>query len=480
MKIHRPRTFLNLVILGFFIVSLPLCVGLFSTISFLEHLSEKSINIIEHSVAGARDSAKLSEYLVNQERNLRLFKVTGESEYLFKSAEWNIQIYTILESLSTLPVGAETKELIAQMQSVEDLLLSSLAISKNHLKSDSNELSETLEAVTKLRDNAEKVGLDMKKLMDQEVQNMKTFSKEARTTLFLQTFGFLLATIFMIYLFAMIISSPVKQLNTSVKRLGNGDFTTPVLVSGPKDLGLVGEKLDWLRQRLAELERQKAKFIAHVSHELKTPLASIREGAGLLSEELAGPLNKQQKEVSEILVSNSVKLQNLIENLLNYNMAQAGKTMHYNTQVNLRPIIERVAREQKDKVLSKNIQLELDLHDVTVPGNRKELEMIFANLFSNCANYAPEKGVVGCKLDKKDGKVVCEVYDNGPGIQPTESVKIFDPFYQVDDGSRHRIRGSGIGLAIVKEYVSHHGGDVRVLQRGEQGAHFEVVLPRLT
>lgn len=478
MKLHRPRTFLNLVFLGFFIVSLPLGVGLFSTISFLEHLSEKSVNIIEHSVVGARDSTMLSEYLVNQERNIRLFDVTGEPEYLYKSAEWNVQIYSILESLSELPVSEETKEQIARMQAIEDSLLVSINMTSSDPESTTEELKVSLEAVSKLREDADKVGKAMQSLMAQEVANMKAFSVEARKSLSLQTFGFLLATLFMICIFAVIIASPVKQLNRGVERLGNGDFKTPVLVSGPRDLGIVGEKLDWLRQRLAELERQKAKFIAHVSHELKTPLASIREGAGILSEELAGPLNRKQKEVTEILYSNSVKLQALIENMLNYSMAQAGKKMHYNKMVPLRPLIERISTEQKNKVLSKNISLELRLKDVTIPGNDEELEMIFANLFSNCVNYAPENGTVGCYLEEGEEEVILQVFDNGPGISPQERKKIFEPFYQINDGINHDIRGSGIGLAIVKEYVDHHGGTVEVLQSDKPGAHFELRLPK--
>ncbi len=478
MKLHRPRTFLNLVLLGFFIVSLPLCVGLFSTISFLEDLSEKSVNIIEHSVVGARDSTMLSESLVNQERNIRLFDVTGEKEYLYKSADWNVQIYAILESLNSLPVSDATKQLITRMQKVEDTLLVSLNLTYSNPQRKNEELQKALAAVSSLREDAESIGKDMQKLMSREVANMKAYSDEARRTLSLQTFGFLLATIFMICLFALIIASPVKQLNKGVEQLGNGDFTTPVTVSGPKDLGIVGEKLDWLRKRLAELERQKAKFIAHVSHELKTPLASIREGAGILSEELAGPLNKKQKDVVKILVSNSVKLQDLIENMLNFSMAQAGKEMHYNTKVSLKPIIINIAREQRNKVLSKKIKMKLELLPVEIPGNRKELEMIFANLFSNCVNYAPEDGLVGCIMRQNNKEIICIVYDNGPGILPHEREKIFTPFYQVDDNSRHRIRGSGIGLAIVKEYVGHHGGRVKVLQHDKEGAHFEVCLPR--
>ncbi len=478
MKLHRPRTFLNLVLLGFFIVSLPLCVGLFSTISFLEDLSEKSVNIIEHSVVGARDSTMLSEYLVNQERNIRLFDVTAEKEYLYKSADWNVQIYSILESLSSLPISDETKRLIVRMQKVEDILLVSLNLTHSDPKSKNEELKKALSAVSRLREDAESIGKDMQKLMNREVVNMKAYSDEARRTLSLQTIGFLLATIIMICFFALIIASPVKQLNKGVEQLGNGDFITPVMVSGPKDLGIVGEKLDWLRKRLAELERQKAKFIAHVSHELKTPLASIREGAGILSEELAGPLNKKQKGVAKILVSNSVKLQELIENMLNFSMAQAGKEMHYNTQVPLKSIIVNVAKEQRNKVLSKKIKIKLQLMDVDIPGNRKELEMIFANLFSNCVNYAPEGGLVGCIMKQSTKDIICIVYDNGPGILPQESEKIFAPFYQVDDDSRNRIRGSGIGLAIVKEYVGHHGGRVKVLQQNKKGAHFEVCFPK--
>ena len=105
-----------------------------------------------------------------------------------------------------------------------------------------------------------------------------------------QICGLLTFCVLLIGLFVALIIRPVHQLDRSIERLGEGNFTTPILVSGPRDLEAIGKKLDWLRRRLDVLDREKAKLLAHISHELKTPLASIKEGAGLLKDGVVGPL----------------------------------------------------------------------------------------------------------------------------------------------------------------------------------------------
>ncbi len=107
--------------------------------------------------------------------------------------------------------------------------------------------------------------------------------------------------------------------------MGNGELSQTVKIDGPQDLQRLGEKLEWLRLSLLELEKQKTTFLQHVSHELKTPLTSIREGAGLLSEGIAGQLTDKQKEIAAILLANSIQLQKRIEDLLNFNALLTGK-----------------------------------------------------------------------------------------------------------------------------------------------------------
>src|SRR5258708_29729668 len=114
---------------------------------------------------------------------------------------------------------------------------------------------------------------------------------------------------------------PIRQLAHGIRRVGAGEFDSDIRVGGPADLKYLGGRLEWLRERLIELEQQKRLFLRHVSHELKTPLTALREGSELLADETAGPLSAGQREVVGILRQNSVRLQQLIEDLLDYHRA---------------------------------------------------------------------------------------------------------------------------------------------------------------
>jgi two-component system sensor histidine kinase GlrK len=276
---------------------------------------------------------------------------------------------------------------------------------------------------------------------------------------------------------AFILSWPIRQLNKSVERMGKGDFKTPVLVTGPLDVEAVGEKLDWLRKRLDALEQEKSKFMAHISHELKTPLASIREGAALLNEGLVGELNEKQQDVAVILMNNSVLLQKLIENIISFNMAQAGQKSPEFREIDLSELLEKVAGDQKTRMMARNITADIRLEKSIIQGDAKELETIFENLFSNAVKFGPSGGTVGCRLSSDRKKAACIIYDTGPGVAGEEADKIFQPFHQADADTYSVDRGSGLGLAIVKEYVKHHNGSVRLLNPGEPGARFGVILP---
>ncbi|HYM28768.1 MAG TPA: histidine kinase dimerization/phospho-acceptor domain-containing protein, partial [Steroidobacteraceae bacterium] len=118
-----------------------------------------------------------------------------------------------------------------------------------------------------------------------------------------------------------LIARPIAEIDLAIRQLGDADFERPIRVHGPDDLQSLGERLEWLRRRLIELEAQKNRFLRHLSHDLKTPLAALREGTELLNDQVAGPLAPPQQQVVAIMRDNSVKLQRLIEELLGYQRA---------------------------------------------------------------------------------------------------------------------------------------------------------------
>ncbi|MCW8874483.1 MAG: HAMP domain-containing histidine kinase, partial [Gammaproteobacteria bacterium] len=247
---------------------------------------------------------------------------------------------------------------------------------------------------------------------------------------------------------------------------------------GPRDLEQLGERLDWLRVRLQELEEEKTKFLRHISHELKTPLTAIREGAGLLGEEVVGGLNGQQREIAAILQENTVHLQKLIEDLLNVSMAASRAAVMQYHPVELKHLVEKVLGGHKMALLARQLRLEVRLQPVRVMGDEEKLRAVVDNLLSNAAKFAPEGGTVFVRLEDEGKTARIEVQDTGSGIPESDRERVFEAFYQGQHSSNSHIRGTGLGLSIAREYVQAHGGHIEVVPSAGPGACLRVTLPK--
>jgi len=250
-----------------------------------------------------------------------------------------------------------------------------------------------------------------------------------------------------------------------------------VSVSGPNDLEALGRQLDWVRLRLIELEEQKTRFMHQLSHELKTPLSAIREGAELLGDGSVGRLSSDQLEVCRILHQNALRLQRLIEDLLNYHTVQFQKSGLNIRRVDLASVLRKAAEGHRLPVRAKDIRLVLDCPPIQLEADDNKLEVIFDNLLSNAVKFSPPMGEVSVSARVHADEVCIEVTDEGPGIAPQERDKVFDAFYQGSAQPRGSVKGTGLGLAIVREYVLAHGGRVEILEDRPAGAHFRIGLP---
>jgi two-component system, NtrC family, sensor histidine kinase GlrK len=228
---------------------------------------------------------------------------------------------------------------------------------------------------------------------------------------------------------------------------------------------------------LIELEEQKTRFMRQISHELKTPLSAIREGAELLQDGSVGALSQDQLEVSRILRQNALRLQRLIEDLLNYHTVQFQKSGLNLTRVQLAPVLNRVAEAHQLPVRAKDIHLRVECPSIALDADENKLEVILDNLVSNAVKFSPPFGEVAIAARVIGKEVLIDVADQGPGIAPQERDKVFDPFYQGSAKPRGPVKGTGLGLAIVREYVLAHRGRVQIVEDAPEGAHFRISLP---
>jgi two-component system sensor histidine kinase GlrK len=284
--------------------------------------------------------------------------------------------------------------------------------------------------------------------------------------------------LFLITGFTVLISRPIRQIDAAIHELGDGNFNSPIVVSGPADLEYLGERLEWMRRSLIDIEQQKNRFLQQISHDLKTPLTALREGAQLLADDVVGTLTPAQHEIVQILRHNSIELQQQIEELLDYGAIQFHKLKLELRTVDPRKILEGVAENQKLTLQARNLTLRTQSVADTLTADKEKIRVMLDNLISNAIRYSPEGGVITVNMQCEAGSFTLDVMDEGPGIAAADAQRIFEPFYQGRIRASGPVKGSGLGLSIVKEYAAAHGGSVEVIAKtGARGAHLRVRLP---
>jgi two-component system sensor histidine kinase GlrK len=216
-----------------------------------------------------------------------------------------------------------------------------------------------------------------------------------------------------------------------------------------------------------------------MSHELKTPLANIREGTELLLDGTVGPLDSPQREVTDILRMNGLKLQQLIENLLSFSAWQTKTEVLTLSDFPVRELVISVAKAQRLALKAANIQLKLEIDELTVSADREKIRTVLDNLLSNAIKFTPRAGLITVRAFATKSGFVLEFGDTGPGIPDDESPRIFEAFFQGRREQGGQVAGTGIGLSVVLECIQAHDGTVELVNTGEfPGAHFRIEIPQ--
>ena len=278
-------------------------------------------------------------------------------------------------------------------------------------------------------------------------------------------------------IFWVYVLRPLRAIDHAISDLGRGAFSHAIAISGPADLAALGRQLEWLRTRLLDIALERNRFLRHMSHELKTPLANIREGTDLLLDGAVGPIDDNQREVASILRENALRLQQLIENLLSYSAWKSRASSVELTSFRLSSLVGTVVDSQRLAMAARNLTLDLHVADLHLVADRAKLKLVLENLLSNALKFTPRGGTIHLHAYPDGATTVIDFADTGPGISPDERDKIFDAFYSGATPQGGPLKGTGIGLSVVREFVEAHGGTVEIVTGQYPGAHLRIRLP---
>ncbi len=279
-----------------------------------------------------------------------------------------------------------------------------------------------------------------------------------------------------LWLLQRYLSKPIEKINDSIADLAAGKLVQPIETGGLQDIVAVGEQLENLRLHMNQTEKLQVHFLRHISHEIKTPLTSIKEGTHLLKDEVVGQVSDEQREIIDILSNSSKELQQSIENLLDYNSAITIGKIRQREVVNLTELVVEVLEKHALTIRSKGLKIESSLPNQRAFIDREQIRTVFDNLMSNAVKYSPNNGTIWLLTEKREDSALFTIKDQGPGIKKEQHGAVFDPFFIGDQPSRGPLKGTGLGLSIARQYVEAHQGSLKLVDT-PKGALFEVWLP---
>lgn len=277
--------------------------------------------------------------------------------------------------------------------------------------------------------------------------------------------------------FSQVLTKPIIALTRTIQKMGKGDLSVRVPVKGSGELRNLAASYNAMAEQLEAMDKSRNQFVSNASHELKTPLATMKillesvlyqpEMPAELRGEFLGDMNHEIDRLTSI-----------ITDLLTLTQMDDGRIKLHVEHVNLSELAEETLRmlhpmaEERGQTLKERI-----FPNITLEGDRSKLGQIIYNLAENAIKYTPDGGRVQVSLTQRGKTVVLTVQDNGVGIPKEDQGHIFDRFYRVDKARSRETGGTGLGLSIVRQMVQLHGGVVRVDSEMGQGSTFTVELP---
>lgn len=468
-----PKTMTGMVAAGCLLAASPLLVAVIISGIVLQQQAVRSEALVSEGLRLERLGAQLQKELEDLER--------GGLQYI------------ALEDRGLLPVierrrGAaeETlREIDSEVfpQSVREHTrkiaagLAEVAATWTPETADAAMLARAMELTHTLGDEVDAIVAAGRVAIDDRVRELQRQTSEARRMTRVLAVLLVPLSALLAYGFSVIVTRPLGALRARIVALGTADYARPVEIAYPREMSRVGEKLEWLRRRLAMLEADKDRFLRHVSHELKTPLASLREGTGLLIEGSLGTLNERQAEVLQILAESGEELEGQIRNLLAYAEWRSGQRYADPEWFGAQTLVQEALAAQRLPMSKRQLRTAVQVDEtVQLYGQRARVKTALDNLLSNAIKHAPNGSVIEIAVEHGPERCVLSVRDYGRGIPESERMRVLEPFVRGTEEEEYGVRGTGVGLSIVVETMNAHGGELDV-QDAHPGARMVMRWP---
>ncbi|TYS58081.1 HAMP domain-containing histidine kinase [Sutcliffiella horikoshii] len=276
---------------------------------------------------------------------------------------------------------------------------------------------------------------------------------------------------------AFLLVNPIKKLTALTTNIAKGDFQQIKSIKRKDEIGELGRSFNRMTSELTKLETMRKEFISNVSHDLQSPLTSIRGFAVALKENEFS--KEQQDHYLTIIQKESERLAKLSENLLKLSVLENKESLLEKEIFRLDQQIKQVFLSHQPQWLEKKLELNLeDVNKVEITADQLQLEQVWHNLLTNSIKYSNTGGKIKVEVKEIQKKVQVIFSDTGIGIPEKDLPYIFDRFFKVDKARVRSGQGSGLGLAIVKKIIDLHKGEISIKSEHGVGTSIQIVLPK--
>jgi two-component system sensor histidine kinase GlrK len=460
LKSLRQLTFVS-----FAIVMIPLTILVAYSQVSLTHVAKIASVEAQESVTMVRSISKMESLALDVERLIKQYTIVK-----------NDALSDLLDKTVNRFLDAQTYicERIDDQSNCEDLSARLVWIASASSDVDGLLLDAQL---SEFKQNVMDLSTQVNAYQDARITSQQAYVNQIQQNQIWLTGLLLSVSVMLIIVGSKAILKPIEKVESVIKAIAGQEHSLPdVSLSGPRELIALEKKLHALAARLTQLEKLRTALLRHASHELKTPLASIKEGCSLLTEQVVGPLNNDQQEVLVLLNSSTDRLNLLIVELLDYNLLlqQADPDWEWiETQALIKGFVQEnaLALSQHDNKLNTKVEVS------KVCADRQLYRRILDNLLSNAIAHGSRGRPIDIRIYQQDNMQVLDVANKGIKIPEELRANFFQPFSRGEAKRNDRVIGSGLGLSIVADCAQLMFGSAKIVDVDYADVCVRVVIP---
>jgi two-component system sensor histidine kinase GlrK len=430
------------------------------------------------------DTMKLTDSILSQIRYERKFLITKDQGFYNQFSKFRSDFDQNLDDLISIADSSQAMSFVNRVRDSYQIYHMLFNEEVKYLK-DGHSYSQPLYRQEKDRvtneiiEQLEKLRSSIQENTTDKIKRLYEAGTEARRMAIFMTGGFLVLGVAISFFINRSITQPLSLMKMKTREIAKGEFKGNLNLASPPEFAELAGAFNLMCNKLNELDQMKSDFFSSVAHEVRNPLSSIKMAIGLLLGGKEGPVTSGQKELLVLLDGEINRLIKLINTLLELAKMEAGMMTYRFEAKEMAPLIHQVIKEMKPLVETKEIRLELTIMDALPPlkVDYERILQVLRNLVGNAVKFTPKGGQVKVSARPVDQEVEVSVADTGPGIPADYLNSIFEKFRQAPHSGSNQSKGTGLGLAMAKQIITHHGGRIWAESELGQGSTFIFVLP---